>query len=336
MKIGVEYPEPNEAKYAQQIADRFIKTLMKYYDSGNTKRMFHPKMHGLVMGTFHVEKNLPDSLKYGLFSKAQTFPAWVRLSNAKRHPQHDKKKDMRGMAIKLVGVPGEKLLKDEHDALTQDFLLVTADRLQTKSVKNFKKSIYALTGGFLHLFFYAITHPGVIVRSLKQISRCDNVLGKSFFSMTPYKLGDAAVKYVVVPQQSIKSKSVDKSDPDYLRKALVADLKENDFKFDFMVQVQEDAMAMPIEDPTVRWKSKFQKVATLTIAQQEFDSKEQREYGENLSFTPWHCLEEHRPLGGVNRARKIVYEQIAGFRRERNDIPNIKEPDDIVSFKGQG
>ena len=86
---------------------------------------------------------------------------------------------------------------------------------------------------------------------------------------------------------------------------------------------------MPIEDPGVEWSetlSPFRKVATIKIIQQEFDTPAQNEFGEHLSFTPWHALPEHRPLGGVNRARKVVYEAISKFRHELNQVPK-REPD---------
>ena len=56
-----------------------------------------------------------------------------------------------------------------------------------------------------------------------------------------------------------------------------------------------------------------------------FDSEAQRAFGENLSYTPWHSLAEHRPLGGINRARKVVYRAISMFRHECNHAPR-REP----------
>lgn len=334
MNIGEELAIKDEELYAKKIADRFKETLAKYYQSGTTKRMFHPKMHGLVRAEFVVEKNIPEHLKVGLFTESKTYSAWVRLSNAKRHPQADKKKDMRGMAIKLVGVPGKKLLQDEQDAVTQDFLLVTAETLQTRSVKDFQKSIYALTGGFFKLLWYAITHLRVIRLSMKQISRCGNLFEKKYFSMTPYKYGDNnAVKYAAFPQMKINTQVPKKGSDNYLRELLIQDLSNEDIYYDFLVQKQLDPNVNPIEDPTVPWDSSFIKVATIKILKQSFDSDAQRKYGENLSFNPWHCVEAHRPLGGVNRARKVVYETISKFRRERNDVTHLEEPTEIISFE---
>ena len=81
---------------------------------------------------------------------------------------------------------------------------------------------------------------------------------------------------------------------------------------------------MPIEDPTVEWKSAWERVATIEIDAQEFDFPERWEWGNKLSFSPWHALEEHRPLGGINRARKVVYPASSDLRHENLNPP--KEP----------
>ena len=62
---------------------------------------------------------------------------------------------------------------------------------------------------------------------------------------------------------------------------------------------------MPVEDVTTEWPESlaaFRKVATIVIPRQAFNNPERDDFGENLSFTPWHALEEHRPIGGINRA----------------------------------
>ena len=83
----------------------------------------------------------------------------------------------------------------------------------------------------------------------------------------------------------------------------------------------------PIEDPMVSWNedvSPFRKVATIVIPPQSFDTAAQLEFGESLSYSPWHSLTEHSPLGGINRSRKRVYEVISEFRHERNGIPQVE------------
>jgi len=107
-----------------------------------------------------------------------------------------------------------------------------------------------------------------------------------------------------------------------------AHLQQREARFDFLVQLQTDPIAMPVEDPTVVWDettSPFRKVATIRIPSQSFESKEQMQFCENLSFTPWHTLAEHRPLGGINRTRKNVYQAISQRRHKSNGVP-MQEP----------
>jgi len=49
------------------------------------------------------------------------------------------------------------------------------------------------------------------------------------------------------------------------------------------------------------------------------------QFCENLTYTPWHALPEHRPLGGINRVRRAVYESLAELRHTLNEIPQ-EEP----------
>ena len=96
------------------------------------------------------------------------------------------------------------------------------------------------------------------------------------------------------------------------------DLALKPIYYDFMIQFQEDAVKQPIEDVCVEWKSPWHKVAQIEIHQQNFDTAELNTLGENLTYSPWHCHKENRPLGGINRARKAAYEAIGKFRVERN------------------
>ncbi len=318
---GQEYIEPNEDIYIEKIIQAFKKQLPKYYPTGQVKRMFHPKMHGLVKAVFKVPDDLEAKYQQGIFQKGAEYPCWVRFSNAKKKPASDIKKDMRGMAIKLIGVPGEKLLNAHRNDVTHDFLLVTSKTLQTRSVHDFQKSLSALMGGGLKLLWYALTHLSVVIRSIKQISKCSNLLETEFFSTTPYRFGNdetKAVKYAAIPQDNQASSMPVKPTKNFLKKRLISDLSHSDYCFDFMVQFQEDPSTMPIEDPTVAWTSPYVKVATIRIPKQHFNSPAQENYAEKLSFTPWHCTKAHQPIGGVNRARKAVYIALSDFRHKLN------------------
>lgn len=120
-------------------------------------------------------------------------------------------------------------------------------------------------------------------------------------------------------------------DDDYLRVNMAQTLNSHEGEFDFCVQFQTDADKMPIEDPTVPWDSPYIKLATLSIPPQEFDTREQMEFGDSLSFNSWHSLPVHRPLGGFNRVRKRVYEALSRYRHKRNHEP-VFEPKDSPDF----
>lgn len=62
----------------------------------------------------------------------------------------------------------------------------------------------------------------------------------------------------------------------------------------------------------------FYPVATIRIPRQVFDTPDQNKFCENHSFSPWHALPEHRPLGATNRLRKVIYGQISRVRLEMN------------------
>jgi glycosyltransferase involved in cell wall biosynthesis len=105
----------------------------------------------------------------------------------------------------------------------------------------------------------------------------------------------------------------------YLREAIASQLREREAIFDFRIQLQSDAVKMPIEDPTVEWEEVLSpptKVATITIPMQDINTPERRALDERQSFSPWHSLAAHQPLGGVNRARKMY----ADMARARNAI----------------
>ena len=91
---------------------------------------------------------------------------------------------------------------------------------------------------------------------------------------------------------------------------------------------------LAIEDAAVAWPqedSPFVKVATLRIPQQTFDSEAQEKFCENLSFTPWHAIKEHQPLGNVNRGRRRIYQEMAALRLSRRGA-TVVEPTGAETF----
>jgi hypothetical protein len=94
---------------------------------------------------------------------------------------------------------------------------------------------------------------------------------------------------------------------------------------------------MPIENAAVRWPEKlspFVPAARLHIPRQTFATQAQLAFADNLSYNPWHCIAEHRPLGNQSRARRRMYYELSRFRQEVNRKPHIEPTGDEV-FDGQ-
>jgi len=98
-------------------------------------------------------------------------------------------------------------------------------------------------------------------------------------------------------------------------------------EFDFCIQLQTNPKRMPIEDASIEWPerlSPFVPVAKITIPKQEFRSAAQDKFARELSFNPWHCIAEHRPLGNQNRARYLIYSELSRLRQAMNKEPHIE------------
>jgi hypothetical protein len=323
---------PEEDEYIRKIAESLRSDIEKSYQPGSTRRDAHPKTIACVKAEFIVESPLPEELRIGVFKEQRTYPAYIRFSNASTTIQPDSRRDIRGMAIKLLGVEGEKLLEREKDETTQDFLLISTPRFINETVVDFFELLEAVRAGGIKVLGYFFnpfnSHLRVFWRVATSLKKHGNLLEVQFWSTTPYQLGSKAVKYSVKPHQESVTSVPKNPDDEFLTAVMKKHLSGQDAYFDFMVQFQTDPREMPIEDASVRWDeevSPFRKVATIKIPAQIFDTPEQMKTAENLSFSPWHSLPEHLPLGSINRARKVVYEIISTYRHERNEAPR-REP----------
>ncbi len=328
-QLAQETIDADEESYFADLAQRLQNRISQMYQHGIMRRDAHPKMHGLVRASFEVEHDLPPELRVGVFQPGKHYQTWVRFSNQNGSIQDDHERDIRGVALKLMQVPGAKLLPEESDAPTHDFILISTKVFVTRNAREFDDLVQSMMKGWLPTIGFFLTHLHDTLNLLKSSKVFGNPLHIHYYSTTPYLFGPGrAVKYCLRPHHPHPDPVPDDAGPDFMREAMAHQLRNHDAKFDFMVQFQTDAQRMPIEDPSEEWDEKespFIKLATLRIAQQQFDTPEQRVYGDNLSFSPWHALPEHRPLGSVNRARRVVYDAISRFRHLKNGVVR-KEP----------
>jgi hypothetical protein len=316
--LEVEPPGEAEAIWAiVQAIEEEVRTAAK---TGPARRDAHPKAHGCVRAEFRVMDAVPPELAAGVFAAPRTYQAWIRYSNGSGTPQPDSVGDGRGMAIKLMGV-------EDSPSTTQDFIMVNYPVFFVRNAADYVDFQLNLLKFFLPGFnpFRLRLHELLVALAITR-QKVLNPLNSRYWSMTPILLGSGAAKYSARPIAPLSSFTATDS-PNFLRANLARHLAQGGAEFDFMLQPQGQSTAMPIEDPTIRWDeaaSPFTPVARITIPPQTFESPEQLAFCENLSFTPWHCVEAHRPLGGINRVRRLVYDHISRLRHDLNDAPRAE------------
>ncbi|XOF33359.1 MAG: catalase family protein [Candidatus Electrothrix sp. YB6] len=320
-ELRPDFSLQGEDEIFQQMIKLTVK-MMEESKDGCPLRVQHAKATACVTASFEIEQDIPDDLRYGIFTQpGRTFDAIVRFSNAQGSIEPDGEATGRGLAIKLPEVDGSRALEGDTDR-SQDFLFVNHPVFPFPTPKEYLEIIerknIPLVGDLLtlaHLFFDRDQLE--IIKKIRAKSIA-SPLSSPYWSGAPFWLGDAAgttgqaVKYSAIPAAHTPGPAdPEKMSADYLREAVAEHLAQQEAIFDFMVQQQGDPVKMPIEDASVYWdeqKSVPVKVATLRIAMQPVEKgSELKKRCEAMSFTPWHAQKEHRPLGGINRLRKAVY-----------------------------
>mgnify|MGYP003603658496 FL=1 len=326
-----EHRSPNEATVAVTLADLIETTVRKQYATGIALRDVHSKAHGCVKAEFKINENIPKNIAQGIFIPGKTYQSWIRFSNGSSDPtQADIKRDARGLAIKILGIPGKKLL--DNEASTQDFIMINHPVFFVNDPVRYMTLMQDIESDHffkkLHIPF-ALGAKGTWI-ALNSRTKIANPLHTRYWSMTPYQLGIGpnreAVKYSIQACSAFKDALPNAPQPNFLREALKSSLQNDDACMEFLIQPRT-SNRMSVEDSMTDWKESeapFYKVATIRIPQQTFDTPEQNKFCENLSFSPWHSLPEHKPLGAVNRMRKVIYERISLVRHEMNSIQRIE------------
>jgi len=332
-----EAPAANERELALAVAAAIRGHIEKTYPPGKrpVRRDAHPKAHGCVRAEFRVNADLPPRFAHGVFVPGAAYQAWIRFSNGSGDPTRaDSKGDARGMAIKLLGVPGEKVLPEERGETTHDFVMIDHPIFVVDDPRRYLTLVQRSNSDNPLLRFvapFALGLRGMLIARAITTKTIASPLETRYWSTTAYRLGlgndKTAVKFSAKPCLAPTSKVPRDASPSFLREAMIAHLAEREARFDFLVQPRTSP-SMGVEASTIAWRESdapFYKVATITIAPQRFSSPAQDAFGDGLSFTPWHALPEHRPLGVVNRVRRVVYQELSKLRHELNAMPR-REP----------
>jgi hypothetical protein len=338
LKLAEERPLDGEEGYIQEVIDELAKFTRENWLPGAAQRFGNTKTLGVLRGEFAVLPGLPEQLRHGLFAEPRTYRAWVRFSGPGPYAPPDiDDYGQCSVGIKVMGVPGPKLMEDEQ--ATQDLILVSPASFVTPNIRENAKLqrwvrakaplVYfanPFDSHFLHVFMQLLYSP-----------MHSNPLEVQYYSNVPFLLGEGqAVQYSLKPRRRGRTRIPARPSENYLREAMVRTLARGDWSFDFMVQVQTDTHRMPIEDATVKWPerlSPYVPVAHLRLPAQRFDSDEQLAFADVLRYNPWHSLPEHKPLGNSNRARRRMYWELSKLRQRMNAVEHV-EPTGDEQFPG--
>jgi hypothetical protein len=338
LRIAEERPLPDEEACVDSIIESFDKQMRLLWKPGGFERGGNTKTHGIVRGQFVVHDGLPKELRHGIYAEPRTYRAWVRFSGPGPYvtPDIDDVGFM-SISIKLMGVPGPKLMDEER--FTQDMFGVSTPTFVTPDVRaNAQLQKESLKNAQI-FYFLNLRRPHVLdfVMQGLWIKTQTSPFEAPYFSCVPYLLGEGrAMQYSVWPKSSKRSRVPRlplRPPDDYLRGAMVAALDAGDVELDVRLQLQTDPHLMPIENAAVLWPESLSprvSVATLRLPRQEFDSPAQMEFAKRLSYNPWHCIPEHRPLGNQSRARRRMYLTLSTLRHTMNAVPHYEPTGDEV------
>ncbi|RYY29182.1 MAG: catalase [Sphingobacteriaceae bacterium] len=337
----------------QHIIDEIIASMTRlsgrtHEKFGRNVRVSHAKSHGLAVGELTVSDNLPEYLAQGLFARPATYPIIVRLANVPGEILPDAVNTQRGFAFKILGVKGAMVAGNEGGH-TQDFVLDTGKSFPMPDAKAFLLQHKTLIE-------HAPQIPTLVKEVVSTVSRVTNEalnalgadsakldffgdsrihpLAEAYYSQVPLRYGNYIAKMAVVPVSAAQKALVDANekvdsygDQNALRTATVNYLRENDAEFEIRIQLCTDLDKMPVEDANKEWDEKespYLTVAKISLPKQEAYSEARQQYVEALSFSIAHCLEDHRPLGSIMRARLQTYPEMARIRRQGNGEPFIE------------
>jgi hypothetical protein len=339
LKIAEERIAADEEASLQSIIDTFKAQMSGLWKPGGFERGGNTKTHGIVRGEFTVHDGLPPQFRHGIFKEPRTYRAWVRFSGPGPFvtPDIDDVGFM-SISIKLMGVPGDKMMAEEKQ--TQDMFGVSTPTFVTPDTRaNAHLQRWSLLNASIYHFVnFRNPHLLDFIMQGLWIKTQSSPFEAPYFSCVPYLLGEGqAMQYSVWPKSDRKTpipRLPLRPPDDYLRQAMVKALDAGDVELDFRIQLQTDPHLMPIENNAVLWPERLSprvSVATLRLPAQKFDSPAQIAFGRRLSYNPWHCIKDHRPLGNQSRARKRMYFELSQFRHRMTGVPHY-EPNGDETF----
>jgi len=344
---AVETIHPGEEEVFQELTDTMLhitRTMASHYR--HAYRPVHAKSHGLLVGKLTVPGDLPEMLAHGLFAQAASYPAILRFSTNPGDLLADSVSSPRGLAVKVLNVPGE-MLPSHEGSTTQDFVCVNAKVFGAADPAAFLAGLKTLDK--------TLEYPDALKQAVSTASRLVNlalravgvhsglldsfghpfthILGETYSTVGALRYGSYVAKIAIEPAsrnlRALTGKHVDAGKGfNPLEDAVREFFAANNATWNIRAQFALDSDTTPIEDLSKEWPedlTPFQTVAVLTVeAQDSYSDARQVFVDEQLSFSPWHGLAAHQPLGGIMRSRRAAYEAAQKFRAQRNMRPRVE------------
>ncbi len=337
LELAEEREQPNEEKHLDDIIETFKAQMRGLWNPGHFERGGNTKTHGIVRAEFIVRDDLPEHMRHGIYAEPRTYRAWVRFSGPGPYitPDIDDVGFM-SMSIKLMGVPGPKLMDDEQG--TQDMIGVSTPTFVTPDTKaNAHLQHWSLRNAAV-FHFMNLRGPHLLdsIMQLLWTKTQTSPLESEYFSCVPYLLGEgqamqysfrhaaevadarAAVAFAAAGQLSPRRDGRDAGRAGRRVRHLAPGA-------DRPVQDADREQRGAVADPAVAARAGRRCCGSRSRRSTRRSNSRSRGCSR---YNPWHSIPEHRPLGNQSRARKRMYYELSQLRQQMNNVEHYEPTGD--------
>lgn len=193
----------------QNHADRVRKaqeSLASKHSPGQPQRVFHSKSHACLTGKLNLLANRPENTRHGIFALGGKtgYNVLARFSNGVGFSEHDLIPDVRGIALKIFGVPERSTSDAAPSSRTVDFLMTNSTNAFGEDQEQFVQFMEnTVNPGVLNakLVLFLLHHPEIAKLLLKATARIvPSLVTEQYWSGHAYLLGpNQAMKFNVRP-----------------------------------------------------------------------------------------------------------------------------------------
>ena len=291
--------EARFARQAQKLAPAHA-ALSARYGAG---RLLHRKPVLAARGTFEILDGLPDYARHGLFAAPRVYEALARFSNGGATVEPNAKPDIRGVAIKALGVagPGGARRRGRDAGLPAG----QSDEFRRPRQRRVRRRRRRRAAAARPAVAFGLVRRHGLVGGLKRIWRLAAKVGRPFAGFAAETFDSAGG---VRRRPVCGARAADPGQPGAGRRqgfrrrpARPPRRRTAGLRAGAAVLRRRGDDADRGSDRRLAARSR----PPLVVAQADAEAVEADVEG--LRFDPWGGLADHRPLGEIMRARKAAY-----------------------------